>query len=71
MVTLFFSIIPFDPPENIRKTKGFLMFLGGSKVNIGKKRVKDHKSQNPVRMRGFELNVLHTMNLLKTQSNKS
>ena len=35
-------MFPFDPPENIRKLKGFLMFSGGflmfsggSKGNIG------------------------------------
>ena len=44
MLTFFFSVFPFDSPENIRKTKGFLkvflMFSGGSKGNIGKKRFK-------------------------------
>ena len=34
-LTLFF---PFDPPEN-RKSKGSLIFSGGSKGNIGKKTV--------------------------------
>ena len=39
-LTLSFSMFPFDPPENIRKPKVFMMFSGGSKRNIGKKRVK-------------------------------
>ena len=34
--TLFFAIFPFNPPENIRKLK---RFSGGSKGNIGKKRI--------------------------------
>ena len=33
-------MFPFDPTE---KTKGFVMFSGGSKENIGKKRVKVEK----------------------------
>ena len=36
-------MFPFDPSENIRKpnqAKRFLMFSGGSKRNIGKKKVK-------------------------------
>ena len=40
-------MFPFDPPENIRKPK---MSSGGSKGNIGKKRVKSQKiaiSRNP------------------------
>ena len=39
-LTLFFPMFPFDSHENIRKPKGFLMFSGGSKGNIGKKKVK-------------------------------
>ena len=41
-LTLFFPMFPFDLSENIRKPLvffGFLMFSGGSKGNIGKKRV--------------------------------
>ena len=38
-LTLFFPVFSFDPPKN---TKGFLMFSGGSKGNIGKKRVMSH-----------------------------
>ena len=41
----FFPMLPFDPPENIKKTtprkhqkiKVFLMFSEGTKGNIGKK----------------------------------
>ena len=39
-------MLPFDSPENIRKpliplkTFNLLMFSGGSKGNIGKKRIK-------------------------------
>ena len=36
---LFFPIFPFDLPEKHQKTFGFLMFSGGSKWNIEKKRV--------------------------------
>ena len=36
---LLFSIFPFDPPENTRKPKVFLIFSGVSKGNIGKKKV--------------------------------
>ena len=39
----FFTMFPFDPPENIRKpqkTFGFLVFPGGSKGNIGKESTK-------------------------------
>ena len=39
LITLFFQMFPFYPPENI-KNKGFLMFSGGSKGNVGKKKVK-------------------------------
>ena len=39
-LTLSFSMFPFEPPENTRKPKVFMMFSGGSKRNIGKKRVK-------------------------------
>ena len=39
-LTHFFPVFLFDPPENIRKLYGFLMFSGGSKRNIGKKWVK-------------------------------
>ena len=38
-LTLFFPMFSFDPPENIRKPLGFLMFSGGSKGNVVKKRV--------------------------------
>ena len=33
---------PFDPPPLLKhhKNKGFLIFLGGSKGNIGKKRIE-------------------------------
>ena len=41
-LTISFSMFSFDPPENVRKTFGFLIFSGGSKRNIGKKRVKDY-----------------------------
>ena len=30
----------FDPPENIKEIEGFLVFSGGSKGNIGRKKVK-------------------------------
>ena len=33
-------MFPFGPPENIKKVFGFLMFSGGSKKNIGIKRVQ-------------------------------
>ena len=33
-------MFPFDPPENIRKPKGFLMYLGGPKESIAMKMVK-------------------------------
>ena len=33
-------MFPFDPPENIKKPKVFLMISGRSKRNIGKKKVK-------------------------------
>ena len=33
-------MFPFDPPWKHQKTFGFLMFSGGSKGNIGKKKVK-------------------------------
>ena len=35
----FFSMFPFDPPENVKKTSGFRTFSGESKGNFGKKRV--------------------------------
>ena len=35
-LTFFFPMFPFDPLENIRK----LLFTGGLKWNIGKKKVK-------------------------------
>ena len=38
-LTIFFLIFPFDPPETLENL-GFLMFSGGSKESIGKKRVK-------------------------------
>ena len=37
---LSFSMFPFDAPEKHQKTYDFLTFSGGSKGNIGKKRVK-------------------------------
>ena len=40
-LTLFFPMFLLDPPENIIKTFGFLMFSGGSKGNIEKERVKE------------------------------
>ena len=33
-------MFPFDLPGNIRKPDGFLMFSGGSKGKIEKKRIK-------------------------------
>lgn len=33
-------MLPFDSPKNIRKPLLFMMFLGGSKGRIGRKRVK-------------------------------
>ena len=33
-------MFPFDPPQNIKKPKVFLMISGRSKRNIGKKRIK-------------------------------
>ena len=33
-------MFPFDPPQNIKKPKVFLMISGRSKRNIGKKSVK-------------------------------
>ena len=30
------TLVPFDPPENIRKRKYFAMFTGGSKGNVVK-----------------------------------
>ena len=39
-------MLPFDPSENVRKPFGFMMFSGGSKGNIGKKRVNfDHNTK--------------------------
>ena len=46
--TLFSPIFPFDPPWKHQKTKGFLMFSGGSKENIGKKRVKQLRTNVPI-----------------------
>ena len=37
-LTHFFPMFSFDPPKNV-KTKGCLMFLGGSEESIGKRRV--------------------------------
>ena len=39
-LTLFFPMFPFDPPCKHQKTKGFLMFSGGSERNIGKEMVR-------------------------------
>ena len=39
-------MFPFDLPENIQKTFGFQIFLGGSKRNIGKKRVNKEWTLN-------------------------
>ena len=39
ILTLFFSMFSFDPPENIRKPKIFWCFQGGSEGKIGKKMV--------------------------------
>ena len=36
LLTVFFPMFPFDPPE---KSKGFLTFWGASEGNMGKKRV--------------------------------
>ena len=33
-------MFPFDPPCKHQKTKGFLMFSGGSERNIGKEMVR-------------------------------
>ena len=38
ILNLFFPILPFDPPENIRKPKVGSKPSGGSKRNIGKKK---------------------------------
>ena len=38
-------MFPFDPPENIRKIFGFMMFSGGSKLNIGNKWVNQMKNE--------------------------
>ena len=40
LINPFLPKIPFRSPWKHHKTKSFLMFWGGSKVNIGKKRVK-------------------------------
>ena len=40
-----FPVLSFDSPKSTRKAKGYLMFTGGSKGNIGKKRVKNFSFQ--------------------------
>ena len=40
VINPFLPNVPFWSPWKHQKTKGFLMFSGGSKGNIGKKRVK-------------------------------
>ena len=40
MLNLFFPNVPFGPPSKHQKTKGFLIFSGASKRNIGKKRIQ-------------------------------
>ena len=42
----FLHNVPFWSPWKQQKTKGFLIFSGGSKGNIGKKKVKLYKWQN-------------------------
>ena len=37
MLTVFFPMFPFDPPENIRKPKAFLCFQGDQKGTLGRK----------------------------------
>ena len=40
LLTLFFPMSSFDPPENIRKPKVFLCFQGDQKGTSGRKGLK-------------------------------
>ena len=42
ILTLFFPMFPFDPPENIRKPKVFWCFQGDQKGTLGSKGLKKH-----------------------------
>ena len=46
-ITLFLPNVPFWSPWKHQKTKGFLMFSGGSKGNIGKKRFNMNHLKSP------------------------
>ena len=45
----FLPTVPFSSPWKHQKTKGFLMFSGASKRNIGKKRIKGNIGKKRVK----------------------
>ena len=54
LIDLFFPMLPFDPPENIRKP---IVFRGDLKGKLGKKRVHNYKTNFKKFLRGSRCRV--------------
>ena len=57
-------MFPFDPPENIRKTKGFLMFQGDQKEKLGRIGLKSrqfHSNFDSILLRWWPLEFFNAI----------